>query len=81
MWDSQTLIASCQFRGQLTKGISSVAFTSLGDKLAAAAIDEYHEIAIFDIQAKTKNGGSFLSKTKGGSENILELRWKSENNI
>lgn len=39
MWDTNTLVPLCTFRGQLTKGIVSLAFSVSGDKLAAAAID------------------------------------------
>jgi len=33
------LIPLCTFRGHLSKGIVSLAFSASGDKLAAAAID------------------------------------------
>lgn len=39
-----------------------------GDKLAAVAIDNYHEIAIFDITARSQNGGVLVTKAKSGGE-------------
>jgi len=62
VWDTNTLQPLCTFKGALTKGISSIAFSSSGDKLCAAAIDNYHEIAVFDITAKSKMGGCLLFK-------------------
>jgi len=41
----------------LKNGIAALAFTPSGDKLAAVAIDANHEIALYDINAKSKTGG------------------------
>lgn len=40
----------------LTKGIKTIAFSPDGKYLAASAMDDYHEIAVFDWQAKPKVG-------------------------
>ena len=37
------------FRGVLKNGISNVAFSNDGKKIVAAAMDEEHTIAIYDV--------------------------------
>ncbi len=71
----------CTFKNVLTKGIACLAFSSNGEKLAAAAIDVNHEIAIFDVTVKSKTGGILICKENGGSENIFEIAWKNESVI
>lgn len=78
VWDSNTLHSVCCFSKVLTNGIASLAFTPSGDKLAAVGIDSYHEIAVFDITAKSVKGGVLITKTKSGGEYVQELRWKNE---
>ena len=78
VWDSNTLMELCKFRGALTCGIAIINFTPNGDKLAAAAIDNNHTIAIFDITSKSKNGGVMIVADKGGMEIIFDLKWKNE---
>lgn len=63
----------------MSKGISALAFTPTGDKLAAVAIDTYHEIAIYDITAKSKNGGVLITMTKCGPEYIMDVSWRTDN--
>lgn len=38
------------FRGVLKNGIGSVCFSNDGKKIAAAAMDEEHTIAIYDLE-------------------------------
>ena len=67
------------FLGQLSQGICSLNFSQqLGDKLVAAAIDDQHEVAVFEINTKSSTGGSFLFKERAGTDTIVEARWKSE---
>lgn len=78
IWDTNTLVPLCTFKGQLTKGIVSLAFNPSGDKLAASCIDLNHEIAVFDITAKSHNGGVLLCIDKGGSDIIQQLTWRND---
>ena len=61
------------------QGIASISFSTSGDRLAAVSIDPNHEIAVFDITAKSKLGGVILCKEKGGLETIQEVKWKNDN--
>lgn len=79
IWDSVTLLPICQFKGVLTKGIATLAFSPSGDKLVAVAIDPQHQIAIFDTTAKSKLGGLLICKENGGTEHIFEVVWKTDN--
>lgn len=79
VWDSNTFQQLCHFKGGLKNGISSLAFSPSGDKLAAAAIDAHHEIAVFDITTKSKSGGIQILIEKTGSNYISALQWRTEN--
>ncbi len=78
VWDSNTLVAHCVFKGYMSKGIAALAFNTSGDKLAAAAIDAQHEVAVYDVTAKSRLGGVIICKEKGGQEPIFDLRWKND---
>jgi len=78
VWDSNTLHAICTFKGHLSKGIATLAFNPTGDKLAAVAIDNYHEIAIYDITAKSNNGGVLICMTKCGPDCIWDVCWRND---
>jgi hypothetical protein len=60
----------CKFKDHLSQGIASLAFSPSGDKLAAVAIDAHHEIAIYDITAKSRYGGVLITMTKCGPDYI-----------
>ncbi|KRX05725.1 WD40-repeat-containing domain [Pseudocohnilembus persalinus] len=79
VWDTNTLHSICCFDKVLSRGVSSLAFSPSGDKLAAVAIDNYHEIAIFDITARSQNGGVLVTKAKSGGEFVQDLKWRNEN--
>ncbi|EGR31701.1 hypothetical protein IMG5_103450 [Ichthyophthirius multifiliis] len=79
VWNTTTLLHQCHFKGQLAKGISALAFSPNGDKLIAADIDVDHKIAIFNINAKSKNGGVLLISEKTGPSQIFNIKWRNDN--
>ncbi|EAR94225.2 HELP domain protein (macronuclear) [Tetrahymena thermophila SB210] len=79
VWDSNTLLPLCHFKGNLKNGISALSFSPSGDKLVAIAIDTNHELAIFDINAKSKTGGVQILLEKSGPDVITGAKWRNEN--
>lgn len=50
VWDSVTMQSKVVFRGVLKNGIGNVCFSNDGKKIAAAALDEEHTVAIYDLE-------------------------------
>ena len=48
--ETTTISAKIVFRGVLKNGIGNVCFSNDGKKIAAAAMDEEHTIAIYDLE-------------------------------
>jgi hypothetical protein len=55
------------------KGIAALAFNPSGSKLVAAAIDDNHFIAIYDVEGK-----ALLDKKKSGPDVIIALAFGSD---
>lgn len=75
VWDSNTMLKVCEFKGPLTKGIAALAFNPNGDKLAAAAIDDANTVAVFEVKVQN---GAVLSVSKSGTESIFDLSFKND---
>ena len=74
VWNSTTLEVKCQFKAALLKGIAALAFSPSGNRLAAAAIDDDHWVAVLSIAG----AGEVICKVKGGRDVIISLAWNNE---
>jgi microtubule-associated protein-like 6 len=79
VWDVSTMEATARFVAPLKKGIAHLAFSPSGKFLAASAMDEDHNVAIFEWQKSAskkkggKSGGPLVAAGKGTRANILSL--------
>lgn len=65
------------FKSPLLKGICSLSFSPSGKRLAAAAIDVDHTVAVYNIDI-VKGIGSLIATKKGGPSLIITLAFISE---
>ncbi|EGR30612.1 hypothetical protein IMG5_127930 [Ichthyophthirius multifiliis] len=78
VWDSFTMQELCHFKGSLSKGISCLQFSPSGEKLVAGSISNDNQIAVFDIQTKSKFGGQLLFTQKSGLNLNIGVQWRNE---
>lgn len=74
VWDSNSLTQIAKFNAPLEKGIGALAFSPSGNLLVAIAMDDDHNIALYNLQTN-----SLIVSTKGDREKILEVAFLSEN--
>ena len=74
------------WKGVLNNGIACLKFNKTGEKLAAAATDDKHYVAVFDVKNKirkedTKNKSYVIGKAKGHRKPILDISWSDQDNF
>ncbi|KAL4483877.1 hypothetical protein ABPG72_006252 [Tetrahymena utriculariae] len=75
IWDSETKEVKNSWKGAILKGIACLAFSPSGNKLVAAAINDDHQIGVFDLKSKA------VMAFKGGPEVIVDCDWVNEDNF
>ena len=73
IWDINTCQKILKLTGKLKKGIRSLAFSPNGDLLAAVAMDNFHQVAIYDTHK-----GTLIGLEKGDTAIIVEVAFKSD---
>ena len=89
VWDMNTMEAQFLLKGVLEKGIVNVCFSPDGKKIAASALNDDHNIAVYDIDAvikarlnpsSKKDNVGLIATGKGSKADILDLRFTSDGN-
>jgi len=76
IWNSTTCQITAKFKGQLEKGIKSLSFSPSGDYLAAIDINQYHVLAIYDV-----NHSALVATSKTDPALVLQVAFKSETEL
>jgi len=81
VWDVTTMECLARITGTLTKGIKTIAFSNDGKLLAATAMDDEHNVAVYEWAAKPKQGQGLapIAAGKGTRANILSLGFTPDN--
>lgn len=84
VWDIKDLSCKLMLKGVLEKGIVNVCFSHDGKRFAASALDEEHNIVVYDIakELATKENPSktgLVAKGKGAKAQILDMRFLPDN--
>lgn len=78
VWDSNTLVPKCCFKGLFTKGICSLSFSPSGEKIAAVGLDDSHILAVYDTLTKSRTGGILIQQDLIGPEIVTDVKWKND---
>ena len=83
LWCAKTMKKLGAWKGVLQNGVSALAFSPDGNKLAAVGADQKHHVAVLDVKKKRKSGGKgtkggVLGKQKGGPDPILDVEWSND---
>ena len=86
IWDSKNCNSKGIINAPLKRGISHLAFSSDGKKLAAVSIDQHHSVAIFDVAKILASKGDVqpadcvLAYNRGPSDSIFHICFDNTNN-
>ena len=78
VWDCVSMEAVRTFKGIIKRGVSNLAFSSDGSRVAALAADEDHTIAIYDVVNPGSKTGAMqylVATGKAGKDTFLDIRF------
>ena len=78
VWDTTTMQQITSFNSPLKKGVQHLAFSESGNQLAAVAMDDEHNVAVWDWNKSDKKSGVkgiLKASGKGTRAKILSLAW------
>ena len=75
VWSADDMQLITSFNSPLKKGIAHLAFSPSGRYLAASAMDDEHNVAVYEWKRKSdkKGSGPLFAAGKGTRANILSL--------
>ena len=76
VWNVTTCQLAAKFRGHLEKGIKSLSFSPSGDFLAGLDMNQYHSLAIYDV-----NNQSLVAICKTDPAMVLQVVFKTETEL
>ena len=76
VWDPRDMSVIQKWKAPLKKGICAVAFSPDDKKLACAAIDDDHYVAVLSVV-----DGTILAREKGDKVPILQIIWTDDSSF